>query len=153
VHAGGRHRDLALADLMTAEAVVEEVPPQLARWDYQALYAGTSKADLAFALELATTPAEVDQAAHIGLVMFDVAGTMRPFDEHGRTWPSLHHCVMRARHRVDGFAPQARATSERLNALSEEARDRAARQRAADRRERDARIERIGFTNAYPPAR
>lgn len=116
------------------------------RWEYQSAYAGTTRADLAVALELAETPAEVDQAAHLSLCLFGVKGTLEDFTEHGREWQSLHLTTFDARHRVHGFHGQV---NERINAVidagveaarAQKRRDYQARQRALDR-QRAPRVE------------
>lgn len=131
--------------------VDEQLLPPASRWDFKAGHEATTKADLGLALELAQTPAEVDQAAHLSLVLFDVAGTMTVFRHRGRFWPSLHQLTFQARRRVDGFAPQARALSERMNAIAEDAAAIEKRRRTAAHNEREARIHRVGFSNAIPP--
>lgn len=114
------------------------------------LHAETTKADVAFALELATTPAEVDAAAWVSLLLFGVAGTRVPFTEHDRDYPALHDLVCRARARVGGYP----------DAPIQERADRSAAataQRAAERRQmhadREERIARLGMNVAEPVGR
>lgn len=110
-------------------------------------YADLTKADVAFALELARTPAEVDAAAHLSLVLFDVAGTVVPFTARGRGWPPLHDLVVTARGRVAGF-PSREGERERLDAISAAAQARRQAERAEVYADRESRIARLGFTNA-----
>lgn len=118
-----------------------------------AAWAGTTKADIAFALDLATSPSEVDAAAWLSLLLFDVAGCAKPFTEHGRQWPPLSKLVYLARGRVDGFPDSLREASERANAMSTAAREQRKAENKAARAEREAQIERLGFNNANPVPR
>lgn len=111
-------------------------------------YDGTSKADLAFALTMARTPAEVDAAAHLTLALFDVAGTLVPFTDHGREFAPLHRHVLVARGRVHGFPDSLYQSRERAAALSAAGRELAIARRKEARADREARIERLGLTNA-----
>lgn len=120
------------------------------RHEFRDLHAATTPADVAFALELASTPGEVDAAAHLSLVLFDVAGTQSPFTEHGRAWPSLQELVHTARRRVDGFPPSLRETSERLNEITAAATRRRKAEAKAAAQARDTRIARVGINNAEP---
>jgi hypothetical protein len=119
------------------------------RAEFVQAYVGMEKADLAIALEMASTPAEVDAAAHLTLVLFDVAGAAVPFtDDRGRAWPALHRLVMDARGRVHGFPDSSYQSIEDGQKLGEEARREAIRRRREIYTEREARIARIGFVNA-----
>lgn len=115
---------------------------------FRHVYQGTSKADVAFALQVAQTPAEVDAAAHLSLVLFDVAGALAPFTDHGRDWPPLQQLIHEARHRVDGFPASLRESAERMDQLSAAAAARRHANAIAARQEREARVARIGFNNA-----
>lgn len=118
------------------------------RAEYRAVHATTTRADVAFALEVAETPEEVDAAAHLSLCLFDVAGTFNPFTEHGRDYIPLHNQVVHARHRVRGFhGDSAEKTAAFLNTLSENATAQRRREAVAARRADDERIERLGFNN------
>lgn len=128
-----------------------QAEPLTSRAAYLEEYSGATKADVAFALELAATVAEVDAAAHLSLVLFGVAGCNDGFTEHGRDWVSLHQLVFRHRGRVGAFnTPEAIAAADRDRIASENA----AQQRASERkqmwREREDRIARLGFNNAVP---
>lgn len=116
-------------------------------------HADTTKADIAVALEFATTPAEVDAAAWLSLLLFDVAGCNDPFDEHARTWPALHDQVHAARSRVRGFPEQYYVDDALQRAGAEAAR--AARIAGAQdaRKDRERRIEVLGFDAATPRRR
>lgn len=118
------------------------------RGQYVDLYAGTTKADIAFALELARTPDEVDAAAHLSLVLFNVAGCRTGFTEHGIEWPALTVLVGKARARVHGFDPSYYRRAEVAAAASEEATRKGKAQRKQSWNEREERIRRLGFTNA-----
>ena len=114
-------------------------------------YRDTTKADVAFALQVAQTPAEVDAAAHLSLVLFGVAAALAPFtDDRGRAWRSLQLLTHEARHRVHGFPETLAQTARRMNAISANAADARRREAIAARAERDRRIEQIGITNVSP---
>lgn len=110
----------------------------------------TTRADVALALEVATTPAEVDAAAHLSLALFGVAGALQRFTEHDRDWPPLQQLVHEARHRVDGFPASLRASAERFNAILAASAARRHADAIAARQEREARIKRLGITNVQP---
>jgi hypothetical protein len=118
---------------------------------FRHMYRDTTKADVAFALEVATTPAEVDAAAHLTLVLFGVPGAAVPFtDDRGRAWPALHQLVMDARGRVHGFPESTYQSVEDGQALGAEARRQAIRRRRDIYAEREAVIARVGISNAKP---
>lgn len=117
------------------------------------LYAGTGREDVAFALNLAASPAEVDAAAWLSLLLFGVAGCRVPFTARGRTWASLHDLVCRARTRVDGYPEEVRRRAEAHDRLSLDARDQRIRDAREVRQDRERRIERLGINNAEPEPR
>lgn len=120
------------------------------RAEFLAMYDGTTKADVAFALKAAATPDEVTAAAHLSLLLFGVAGTQARFTEHSRIWPPLHDLVVAARTRVEGY-PEARyAAIARAEAQTAAAREAAIARRREIRAENEARIARLGITNAKP---
>lgn len=133
------------ARLLTAHSGRVEHPIHRDQW--RALYADTSKADLAFALAAAETPAEVDAVAHLSLLLFEVAGCSVPFTDRGRT-ASLLDLVAAARTRVDGWPAERRNASVRFNDALDDARARRRSQAIAAREERDRRIAQLGFVNA-----
>ena len=118
------------------------------RDEYLQLFAGTTPADVAFAIKAAQCPCELDAAGHLSLVLFGVAATRKPFTERGRVWPSLVSLLSWARGRLGGLDP----TAYRLKDLENQAREEAtARRRSASRAARDEREERIrqlGYLNA-----
>lgn len=116
-------------------------------------YTGTSKADVAFALDLATSPGEVDAAAWLSLLLFDVAGCNNGFTEHDREWPPLHKLVCAARIRVHGYPDDRRRIAEIADAGSVAAAALGVERRKAARAERDAEIHRLGFNAAVPARR
>lgn len=129
-----------------------QAEPLTTRSAFRVAHIETTKADVAFALELATTPAEVDQAAHLSLVLFTVAGCNDGFTDRGRTWRSLHQLVIAARTRVHGYP-----ANERLRNLALAHREAGARARKQGfreiREERDRRVAAIGFNAATPISR
>jgi hypothetical protein len=127
-----------------------EQHPPTTRAAFLAAFRDLTKADVAVALELATTPAEVDAAAHLSLVLFDVAGTLQPFTEHRRQWPALQQLVHRSRVRVHGFPESHYVARERADAQTAAARELAIARRREAKAEREARIARLGVTNAQP---
>lgn len=118
------------------------------RDEFLRAHAHTSKADLAFALYMAETPAEVDAVGHLTLLRFGNDGCRREFTEHGRTWPSLNTLVMGARNKVRGYDEAHYRFKEHAAVIAEDVRQRRIAQRRQARKEREARIERIGFINA-----
>ncbi len=119
------------------------------RAEYKAAHAATTHADVAFALAIANTPDEVDAAAHLSLIVTDVAGTLTPFTERGREYQPLHQLVALARHRVNGLHGTTNADMNyALDDYAERGRQIRRAELKAIRAARDARIERIGFTNA-----
>ena len=130
-----------------------QVTSPLDRDQVRRAHAATTKGDVALALELATTPAEVASAAWLSLLLFDVAGCNDPVTEHGRTWPSLHDLVYRARSRVRGFPETYYADAELQRAGAEAAKT--ARIAAARdiQKDRERRIDALGFDAATPRRR
>lgn len=120
------------------------------RAGFLATYADTTATDLAIALQLAQTPAEVDAAAHLSLVLFDVAGTLQPVTDRGRAWPALHHLVHDARTRVHGFPESLYRDRERDAVVSAAAREAGAARRKEARADREARVNRLGFAHTHP---
>lgn len=118
-----------------------QAEPLTSRAAYLEEHSGATKADVAFALELATTVAEVDAAAHLSLVLFGVAGCNDGFAEHGRTWLSLHQLVVAARGRVGGGFVDAfsRKVAQRQDELLADALEQRTRERREVWLERQAR--------------
>lgn len=87
------------------------------RTDLRTAHEGTTPRDVAFALELATTPAEVDAAAHLSLALFDSAAVAA---KAAPVWAGLNLAALVHRHRqrVGGFA-EYQARSAELRALAE----------------------------------
>lgn len=120
----------------------------LSRSEYLSAHAGTTRADLAFALELAESPAEVDQVAHLTLALFGMGQVYEPFTEHGRDFSPLHQLVAHHRNRVDGFGPERARDAQRMtDALEYGAHRRRAEAKDAYAK-REEKIRRFGFTNA-----
>lgn len=113
-------------------------------------YQDTTRADVALMLEVASTPGEVDAAAHLSLVLFGVAGALQRFTEHDRDWPPLQELIHEARHRVDGFPTSLRESAERMNQISAAAAARRHTDAVAARQDREARIKRLGISHVKP---
>lgn len=109
-----------------------------------------TKGDVAAALDLAASPSEVDAAAHLSLLLFDVAGCNHGFVERGRAWPSLHDLVARARARVGGYPDSWTAAAERHRQLDAAAAEQRRREARELREECRAQQDRIGLANASP---
>jgi len=120
------------------------------RAEFLAAYRDLDAADLAFALTMATTPAEVDAAAHLTLALFDVAGTLAGFTDHGRNWRPLHAHVVDARTRVHGYPDSHYRAMERADAQTAAARDQAVARRREIHADNEARIARLGIATAKP---
>lgn len=121
------------------------------RDEFLRAHTSTTRADVAFALELAETPVEVDQAAHLSLVLFDVSGCQQPFVERDRSWMSLHQLVIAARTRVHGYPEISAELRTHIANTAEQARRAQIRQRNEITVERERRIAAAGgFNNAKP---
>lgn len=113
--------------------------------------AGTTKADIGFALQVANTPAEVDAAAWLSLLLFEAAGCTDGFVQHGRSWDSLHTLVAAARRRVGGYPDRYRDQGDRSNAIALSVREIRKAENKAAWEERQNRIRRLGINIAEPP--
>jgi hypothetical protein len=85
------------------------------RRDYRAVHAATTAHDLVFALRTAETPAEVDAAAHLTLVLFGVPKAAIP---NPTTGLSMTDEVRAARTRVHGWPESVYAAAQRFDDLS-----------------------------------
>lgn len=113
------------------------------RRQYRTRFAGLTGRQLVAALEDARTTVEVDQVAHLTLVLFDHTGCRRPDPATGR---SLHDHVTAARARFQ--TASVIGADFHTHAAEVSARRRAEWQ--ALRAGRDARIARVGIRNVAP---
>lgn len=135
------------ACLLRSPRAVRQAEPHTAA-GFRAMYADLDQADVAAALLMATTPAEADAAAHLSLALFGVADTLHLVTARGRTWPPLAQLVHQARERVHGFPESLYVARDRADAQTAAAREVGIARAKEIRADREARIERLGFTNA-----
>lgn len=128
------------------------------RGGWRDLLAGVTAEDLAFALLLAVSPAEVDAAAHACLLLHGVAGCRAPVRRRdGTVWPSLEQLTHEARTRVVGFPAETYEAGTRLRQVLEDGLAAAARNEQGyiddARSDRERRIAAVGFDRAVPRRR
>lgn len=107
------------------------------REEYKTAFARLTPFDLVLAARAAVDLEELDQVAHLSLVLFDHTGCMQPVERpDGHLVKPLHHQLIRHRTRLGGF-PDMAAQAERHDALSAAAAEQSRRERKADRQQRE----------------
>lgn len=136
----GLHRVCARCAVSLRKGKAREAAHLTTRSAYRARFAGVTGRQLVAALNDATTETDVDEAAHLTLLLYGVAGCRQPDPRTGR---SLHDHVTRTRRR---FLP----ADDRLAELRADAEHQRRARRQEIHEDREARIARLGIRNAKP---